>query len=30
MKLSVSNIAWGAEADESMYRCLAQRGFQGL
>lgn len=30
MKLSVSNIAWGAEEDARMYKELRDRGFQGL
>ena len=30
MKLSVSNIAWGAEDDARMYGLLRDKGFQGL
>lgn len=30
MKLSISNIAWGAESDGVMYACLKEKGFQGL
>lgn len=30
MKLSISNIAWGAEHDEEMYTYLQEMGFQGL
>ena len=30
MKLSVSNIAWGAEDDGRMYGLLRDKGFQGL
>ena len=30
MKLSVSNIAWGAEEDSRMYWLLREKGFQGL
>jgi sugar phosphate isomerase/epimerase len=30
MKLSVSNIAWSAEQDESMYAFLAAAGYRGL
>ena len=30
MKLSVSNIAWGAEEDSRMYWLLQEKGFQGL
>ena len=30
MKLSVSNIAWGAEQDGAMYARLARQGYQGL
>lgn len=30
MKLSISNIAWGAENDTEMYQYLQEVGFQGL
>jgi sugar phosphate isomerase/epimerase len=30
MKLSVSNIAWGAEDDERMYKRLSEMGYEGL
>jgi sugar phosphate isomerase/epimerase len=30
MKLSISNIAWGAEHDEEMYQFLMEAGFNGL
>lgn len=30
MRLSVSNIAWGAEDDERMYRHLSDMGYEGL
>lgn len=30
MKLSISNIAWGAEQDEAMYSHLQSLGFQGV
>lgn len=30
MKLSVSNIAWGAESDARMYAALRDKGFKGL
>ena len=30
MKLSISNIAWTKENDETIYACLMQKGFLGL
>src|SRR5512133_798368 len=30
MRLSVSNIAWGAEEDERMYKRLSDMGYEGL
>ena len=30
MKLSISNIAWPKEADEEIYLCMKQLGFEGL
>ena len=30
MKLSISNIAWPSEADESMYSIIRRKGFTGL
>lgn len=30
MKLSISNIAWGKEQDEAVYRMMREHGFSGL